>query len=689
MALAAFSACGGQESNGVFQIANQLTPEEKKQGVLTPEILWKFGQVSDPQISPDGRQIAYCVRRYSLSENKGVTSLYLIPSNGESSPVKLTDEQGSESNPRWSADGKAIRFISDRSGTGQIWEIALSDKKYAAKQVSDVKDGVEAFEISPKENMALYVKKVQVNKTLAERYPHLPKANVRIISDLMYRHWDTWDNGAYRHIFVSGFAYGTLVGEKDINEGEAWDTPMATSFSISDVCWEPEGRYIYYAGKKMTGKEYALSTNSDIYCYDTETGATANLTTANKGYDCHPLVSPDGLRLAWLSMETPGYESDKNRLMVMEFATGFVDEVTKSTEESATTFCWGNSHTLYFVSGVNATYQVYQADLERGTLAQVTRGAHDYSDVIARGNVVAGRRMSMSMAPELFNINVADSSSTQITSTNSHLYENLTFGKVEERWIRTTDGKQMLTWVIFPPNFDPEKKYPALLYCQGGPQSAVSQFWSLRWNLQLMAAQGYIIVAPNRRGVPTFGKTWLAQISGDYAGQNILDYYSAIDALKAEPYVDATKLGALGASYGGYSVYYLAGTHNNRFKALAAHNGMFNLESMYGTTEEMFFVNYDVGGPYWNKTPKLIYAYEKSPHKLVQRWTTPILISVGEHDYRVPYTEGLQAFSAAQLQGIPSKLLFFPDETHFVSKPQNAVVWQTELFSWFHTYLQE
>ncbi|MDR0687056.1 MAG: S9 family peptidase [Prevotellaceae bacterium] len=691
MALAALSACSDKESGQPFQVDNQLTQEEKNRGVLTPEILWKFGQVGDPQISPDGSHVAYCVRRYSLTDNRGVTSLYLTPSSGEANPVKLTDEQGSASNPRWSADGKTICFISDRSGTEQIWEIAPAAQAPTARQLSDVKGGVTAFEFSPKGNMVLYVKKVQVSPTLAERYPQLPKANVRIITDLMYRHWSTWNDGSYHHIFVSGFSYGALVGEKDINEGEAWDTPMATDFSISDACWGAEGRYIYYASKKMTGKEYALSTNSDIYRYDTETGVTVNLTEANKGYDRHPLISPDGARLAWLSMETPGYESDKNRLMVMELETGYVEEITKDIEESATAMCWGDdSQTLYFVSGVNATYQVYQASVEQKTLAQVTQGAHDYTGVVARSGVVIGRRMSMSMAPELFAIGAADSVGTQITATNKHIYDNLRLGSVEQRWIRTSDGKQMLTWVIFPPDFDPEKKYPALLYCQGGPQSAVSQFWSWRWNMQLLAAQGYIVVAPNRRGVPTFGKAWLTQISGDYAGQNIQDYYSAIDALKAEKYVDAAKLGALGASYGGYSVYYLAGTHNNRFKALMAHNGMFNLESMYGTTEEMFFVNYDIGGPYWDKQRfKLIAAYEKSPHKLVHKWTTPILISVGEHDYRVPYTEGLQAFSAAQLQGIPSKLLFFPDETHFVSKPQNAVVWHTELLEWFRTYLQE
>ncbi|MDR0415230.1 MAG: S9 family peptidase [Prevotellaceae bacterium] len=689
MALAALSACSGEKPDELFQLDNQLTQEEKNRGILTPEILWKFGQVSDPQISPDGSRIVYCVRHYNLSENKGVANLYLISLGGEDVPVKLTDEQGSESNPRWSADGKAIRFISDRSGSAQIWEIKPDDREQEAKQLSDVSDGVKSFEFSPKGNRVLYVKNVQVGKPLTERYPHLPKANVRVISDLMYRHWDTWDNGSYCHIFVSGFAYGTIVGEKDINEGEAWDTPMASDFSISDVCWDAAGRYIYYASKKMVGKEYAVSTNSDIYRYDTETGTAENLTEGNMGYDRHPLISPDGLKLAWLSMATPGYESDKNRLMVLYLETGQVEEVTKDTEEGATTMCWDGNSALYFVSGVNATYQVYRAGIGEGTVAQVTHGAHDYTGVVAQNGVAVGRCMSMSMAPELFLISTTDSISRQITTTNKHIYDNLRFGRVEERWIRTTDGKQMLTWIIFPPNFDPEKKYPALLYCQGGPQSAVSQFWSWRWNMQLLAAQGYIVVAPNRRGVPTFGKAWLTQISGDYGGQNIQDYYSAIDALKTESYVDAAKLGALGASYGGYSVYYLAGTHNNRFKALAAHNGMFNLESMYGATEETFFVNYDMGGPYWDKRPKLIGVYEKSPHKLVQRWTTPILISVGEHDYRVPYTEGLQAFSAAQLQGIPSKLLFFPDETHFVSKPQNAVVWHTELLDWFHTYLQE
>jgi dipeptidyl aminopeptidase/acylaminoacyl peptidase len=690
MAATAMCACGDGGADSAFSIDNQLTQEEKKRGLLTPEILWKLGKLGEPQLSPDGQTVAYTVRHYNLSANTGRSNLYLIATNGEAGVVKLTDERSSESNPRWSADGTKLRFLSDRSGKDQIWEIALADPSRQPKQLSDLKDGIEAFLFSPKEDMVAYVQKVQVGKTLTNLYPQLPKANARIIDDLMYRHWDTWDDGSYRHLFVSGFAYGSLTGEKDINEGEAWDTPMATSYSIDDVCWSANGRHLYYASKKLTGSEYALSTNSDIFRYDTESGDTENITSTNSGYDRHPLVSPDGAKLAWLSMETPGYESDKNRLMLLDLVTGQRDELTKDREESAETMCWGDANTLYFVSGINATYQLFRAELDDDSITQLTRGAHDYVEITAQGSTVVASRMSLSRAPELYLIGPAQNDQAQLTATNRHIYDNLRMGNVQERWIRTTDGKQMLTMVVYPPDFDTAKVYPALLYCQGGPQSAVSQFWSWRWNLQLMAAQGYIVVAPNRRGVPTFGKEWLTQISGDYAGQNIRDYYSAIDALKAEPYVDEQSLGAIGASYGGYSVFYLAGTHEGRFKALAAHNGIFNLESMYGTTEEMFFVNYDLGGPYWDrdKNPALAAVYDKSPHKLVGKWTTPILISVGEHDYRSPYSEGLQAFNVARLQGIPARLLFFPNGTHFISKPQDAVVWHTELMRWFEGYLK-
>lgn len=690
LAAAALVSCEKKADVVSFKINNQLTPEEKNKGVLSPGIMWKFGQVSDPQLSPDGKQAVYCVRHYNLEENKGVSNLYLIASNGESEVQKLTDENGSDTNPRWSADGNSIRFISNRAGSSQIFEIALNTKERKIHQVSDIEGGITNFEFSPKEDMVLYTKEVKVDKTPEDIYPNLKHANVRIITDLMYRHWDTWEDGRYSHIFVSGFAFGRLVGEKDINAGEAFDTPMAPYYDISDLCWSANGKSVYYSSKKLTGKAYALSTNSDIYRYDIETGTTENLTAQNKGYDRTPVVSPNGQKLAWLSMETDGYESDKNRLMVLEVETGRVDEVTKNSDPGAETMCWSaDGNTLYFISGQRATYQVFK--YANGEVTQLTKGAHDYTSLVSKGEVLIGRKMTMSMAPELFSINTTEGGDKQITTTNRHLYENLRMGKVQERWVKTTDGREMLTWVIFPPNFDSTSttKYPALLYCQGGPQQAVSQFWSSRWNMQLIAAQGYIVVAPNRRGTPTFNRAWLTQISGDYAGQNINDYYSAIDAVKKEPYVDANRLGALGASYGAYSIYYMAGTHNKRFKAFSAHCGMFNLESMYGTTEEKFFVNYDLGGAYWERGDKISRTYDKSPHNLVQNWNTPILITVGEHDYRIPYTESLQAFDAAQLRGVPSKLLFFPTETHFVSSPQNAVLWHRELFDWFATYLQQ
>lgn len=680
-------SCNMKKDDVTFKIDNKLTQEEKNRGILTPEIMWKFGRVSSPQVSPDGKQVVYCVKHHNLSENNGASYIYSIATGGQSEPQRISDGKGSDRNPQWSSDGTKIRFISDRNGKDQIYEIDLNNKKQEVRQISDFEEGVIDYLFSPKDDMVLYTKRVKVGKTTNELYPELKEANARIITDLMYRHWDRWDNHTYSHIFVSNYTFGKIVGQKDINAEEAFDTPMAPFYNLSDICWSSDGKIIYYASKKMVGKEAATSTNSDIYRYHIETGITENITEYNKGYDRTPMVSPDGRKLAWLSMETPGYESDKARLMVLDMETGRTDEVTKKIVQGAETMTWdSDSETMYFISGNFATYQIVK--YSNGEAKQITNGKHDYTDLNMQAGQLIGLKMTMSMAPELFNINTEDGSEIQITNTNRHIYDNLRFGKVDERYIKATDGREMLAYIIYPPNFDANKKYPTLLYCQGGPQQAVSQFWSYRWNMQLMAAHGYIVLAPNRRGAPTFSSSWLKQISGDYAGQNINDLYSAIDAFKKEPYVDNKRLGALGASYGGYSVYYLAGTHKKRFKAFAAHNGMFNLQSMYGTTDELFFVNYDLGGPYWDKS-KTSKTYDKSPQNYVQNWDTPILISVGEHDYRVPYTEGLQAFTAAQLRDVPSKLLYFPNETHFISSPQDAVLWHKELFDWFYTHLQK
>jgi dipeptidyl aminopeptidase/acylaminoacyl peptidase len=680
------ASCVPEKQEEVFVIDGQLTPEERSQGTLTPEILWKFAQVGEPHLSPDGKQALYVVKHNNLAQNRGKSVLYLT--NIATSEVrKLTSEQHNSTNPRWSNDGSVIRFVADNKETSQIFEIQLSDKSLTPRQLSDVEGGIDNFEFSPQEDKIFFSKRVKMLETTAEIYPDLPKANVRIITDLMYRHWDTWADEKRSHLFIAHYTMGKIVGQKDITPDAAYDVPTPPHFNMSDVCWNAEGTKIFYAAKKLTGKNFAVSTNSNIYCYDLATDSAVNLTPHNLGYDTRPLVSPDGTRLTWLSMETPGYESDKNRLMILDLQTNELTEVTKNMEEGAETMVWSTlGNILFFVSGQKATYQVFAYDDE--SVKQLTQGAHDYNALCCQNNVLAGRKMSMSMAPELFVIDAKTGAEQQITFANSALYDVIRMGKVEERWVKTVDWKDMHEWVIFPPNFDPEKKYPVLLYCQGGPQNTVSQYWSFRWNLQLFAAKGYIVVAPNRRGVPTFGKYWLTQISGDYAGLNIADYYSAIDAFKKEPYVDVNHLGALGASYGGYSIYYLAGTHNKRFKAFFAHCGMFNLESMYASTEETFFVNHDLKGAYWSNDWNIKQGYKNSPHNLVGNWDTPILISEGEHDYRIPYTEGIQAFNAAQLRGIPSKLLFFPEETHFVSKPQNAALWHNEQIKWFDTYLK-
>jgi len=405
------------------------------------------------------------------------------------------------------------------------------------------------------------------------------------------------------------------------------------------------------------------------------------------GYDKYPSISPDGKMVAWQSMETPGYEADKNRLFVMDLVSGEKKDMSANFDQDAEHLVWSDDgQTIFFISGIHATYQIFALDMASGEIRQVTEGRHNYNTFCLAGDVIIGEKMAMDMATEIFSVDPVSGAETQMTFTNQHIYDNITMGAIEERWIKTTDDKDMLVWVIYPPGFDPNKKYPALLYCQGGPQSAVSQFFSFRWNFQMMVANDYIVVAPNRRGLPTFGTEWNEQISGDYGGQNMKDYLSAIDELSKEPFVDENRLGSVGASYGGYSVFWLAGHHEGRFKAFISHCGIFNFESMYAATEEMFFVNHDYEGPYWEAPkPK---SYEFSPHLAVQNWDTPILIVTGGYDFRIPYTESMQAFNAAQLLGVPSKLLYFPGESHFVLQPQNAILWQREFYGWLDKWLK-
>ena len=492
------------------------------------------------------------------------------------------------------------------------------------------------------------------------------------------------------HPFVADLSGHKLSNIKDLMEGEPFESPLAPFGGIEQLAWSPDSKTIAYTSRKKTGKDYAVSTNSDIYFYDLESGEVRNMTEGMMGYDINPQFSPDGTMLAWQSMERDGYEADKNRLFVMEISSGEKTYLTEEFDDNCDSFIWGeDNNTIYMVSSVKGTSQIYSVSLATKQIKALTEGKQNYLSISLGAEGLIASRQSMSQPTEVYNVNINTGEATNISQENKHILDQLQMGEVEERWIETTDGKQMLTWVVYPPNFDPAKKYPALLYCQGGPQSTLDQFWSYRWNLQMMAANGYIVVAPNRRGVPGFGSEWLEQISGDYGGQNMRDYFSAIDAVAAEPYVDENRLGATGASYGGFSVYWLAGNHNGRFKAFFSHAGIFNLEAQYLETEEMFFANWDMGGPYWDKSNAIAQnTYANSPHRFVEKWDTPIMISHGELDYRILASQGMMAFNAAQLRDIPSRMLIFPDENHWIAKPQNGILFQREFFRWFDHWLK-
>ncbi len=473
-------------------------------------------------------------------------------------------------------------------------------------------------------------------------------------------------------------------------EGELYESPLAPFGGMEQLAWSPDSKTIAYTSRKKIGKEYAVSTNSDIYFYNIETGETTNMTEGMMGYDINPQFSPDGTLLAWQSMERDGYEADKNRLFIINLSTGEKTYITKEFDNNTDSYIWGeDNNTIYMLSSVSGTSQIYHIDISTKEIKKLTEGKHNYVSLSLGGDGFIATRQSMSQPSEIYRVDINTGESTELSFENSHILNQIQMGEVEERWIETTDKKQMLTWVVYPPNFDPTKKYPALLYCQGGPQSTLDQYWSYRWNPQMMAANGYIVVAPNRRGVPGFGSEWLEQISGDYGGQNMKDYLTAIDALSKEPFVDENRLGATGASYGGFSVYWLAGNHNNRFKAFFSHAGIFNTEAQYLETEELFFANWDMGGPFWDKSNAVAQnTYANSPHRFVDKWDTPIMISHGEYDYRILASQGMMAFNAAQLKGIPSRMLIYPDENHWIAKPQNGILFQREFFRWFDEWLK-
>ncbi|MGL5684124.1 MAG: S9 family peptidase [Marinifilaceae bacterium] len=665
--------------------ADGYTPEIPvlKSDRMTPDILWSFGRLGGAQLSPDATEILYPVTYFNKEENKGYTDLYIVNiSSGESR--RITNTKENEAEARWDISGEKIWFMTG----GQLWQMDKDGSN--RKQISKVDGGIEGYLFSPDETKLAFIKNVKLEPTVQTMHPDLPKADARIIDNQFYRHWNDWVDG-YSHIFITDFTKGKDVTTGvDILEGEKWEAPVRPFGGVEQMTWTADGENIIYTSRKKEGLEYAESTNTDLYRYNVGSGNTINLTEGMMGYDKNPVISPNGQYMAWESMERDGYEADKTRLYIMNLVNGEKEDFSLGFDQEASGLQWADDENIYFISCIKGTHQIYRLNLVSMNIDQVTEGAHDYTAVIPVGNKLVASKMSMSKPSELYIVDAETGSDKPLTQINEKLLSQLTMGKAEERWVKTTDGKDMLVWVVYPPHFDPNKKYPAILYCQGGPQSAVSQFWSYRWNFQNIVANDYILVAPNRRGLPGFGQEWLEQISGDYSGQNIKDYLSAIDNVKQEPYVDAENLGCVGASYGGYSVYYLAGHHDKRFKAFIAHCGIFDLEQQYFQTEEMWFANWDMGGAPWEKDNKVAQrTFANSPHRFVGNWDAPILVIHGQKDFRIDAAQGMGAFNAARMRGIPARYLYYPEECHWVTGCQNGILWQRTFVGWLDQWLKQ
>ena len=716
LAIAAIICCSSMNSTAQTMIGkttdiNQITTGDR----MTPEALWAMGRIGGAAASPDGKTIVYQVAYYSVKENKSHQTLYRVNADGKDTRA-LTTTAANESDAAWIAGGQRIAFLSK----GQLWSMNADGTDRKQLTNSDIE--IEGFSFSPDEKKVILIKSLPYHESIKKNPEDLPLATGRLVTDLNYRHWDHYVESV-AHPFVANVTSNGIDNGIDIIDGEPYECPMAPFGGIEQLAWSPDSKSIAYTCRKKTGVDYAISTDSDIYLYDLSTGATRNICKpanykapavnatkslknqavnhqegdCNVGYDTNPQFSPDGKYVAWLSMKHDGYESDRNRLCIYNLSNGEKFYAAESFDSNVDAFCWAtDSKNIYFIGCWHACVNMYQTNLN-GEVRQLTDDWMDFGSIQmlgSSGKILASRH-SISQADELYIItpgkDVKKTKVSQLTFENEAFYKHLEMGKVQERWVKTTDGKQMQVWIILPPHFDSSKKYPALLFCEGGPQSPVSQFWSYRWNFQIMAANDYIVVAPNRRGLPGYGSEWNEEVSGDWTGQCMNDYLAAIDdAANNLPYVDKERLGCVGASFGGFSVYYLASHHDNRFKAFIAHDGAFNLESMYTDTEEAWFSNWEYDDAYWNKdkSERARRTYDNSPHRFVDKWDTPILCIHGEKDYRINANQGFGAFNAARMHGIPAELLIFPDENHWVLKPQNGILWQRTFFGWLDKWLK-
>ena len=662
-------------------------------GIFDIDALEALGRVSEPRVSPDGKRVLFGVSYESVPQNKSNRDLYVMNIDG-TGVTRITKTAQSENSAVWIDNGTRIAFVyAEKGSSPQLWVMnADGTERHAA---TNIEGGIEGFLFSPDQSKVVLIRTVKYNRTAADIYPDLPKATGRVIDDLMYKHWDTWVT-EIPHPFIGAFDGQTITDLKDIMEGEPYEAPMRPFGGVESFAWSPDSKILVYTSRKKTGMEYALSTNSDLYAYNLTTGTTTNLTEGMMGYDTNPAFSPDGRYMAWLSMERDGYEADKNRLFIRDNATGQKTDLTSDWDYTIEEFVWNpNGKNIWFIAYHQGVAPIFNMEIATHKVTTVAEGLYDYTTLAPVDNkTIVTMRHSMLRPNEIYRIGPKTKKGVKedvaLTDINGDIFAQLTMPTIEAKKVPTTDGKEMLTWVIYPPKFDASHKYPAILYCQGGPQSAVSQFWSYRWNFALMASNGYIMIAPNRRGVPGFGTEWEEQISKDYPGQNMRDYLSAVDYMKAnEPAIDPARIGATGASYGGFSVYWLAGNHDKRFAALLAHAGIFNTEAQYLETEEMWFANWDMGGAFWDKDNAVAQrTFATSPHRFVDRWDTPIMISHGEKDYRILASQGMAAFNAAKMRGIPAEMVIFPDENHWILKPQNAVMWQRLFFRWFDRWLK-